>query len=164
MIYISYGSNMNQHQMANLCPNAVCLGKGILKDYKMGFYKTNNSPIATVYADVRYSLGDSCDVVIWSVEDTDIPMLDMFEGYPTLYSRIDNCVVETDTGILNGFLYKMVNNCAEDLPSYGYLKTVYIGYRQSDIPIENLMSKISLDEITLKNISRHIENDIVELI
>jgi len=84
--YFAYGSNMDEKQMRERCPNSKSLGIGILQDYKIGFTRFSNGRDSAV-ADVLISPGDCVWGVIYETTDEDLSRLDVFEGHPNVYRR-----------------------------------------------------------------------------
>ncbi len=95
--YFAYGSNMNQQQMQERCPESLLIGKARLSHYKLDF---------TIYSEKRKC--GCADIVltkdgeVWGllyiVSDSDLEALDTFEGHPIHYKRCcvtvyDNCGV-----------------------------------------------------------------------
>ena len=66
-IYAAYGSNMNEEQMKERCPQSELMGIGWLKDYKLMF-KT--------HANVIPSKGDKVPVMLWKISQNDERRLD----------------------------------------------------------------------------------------
>lgn len=140
---------MSVDQMSRLCPTATLVGIGTLQNWSMGFYKTCNSNRAYVYADVRESKDNFANVVVWEITNSsELEMLDRFEGYPSLYKKIDNCKVVMKNGeIVEGFLYKMSNNAENGVPDVYYFMRIYQAYKNLHIPTKQL------DDF-LRNLSR----------
>ena len=76
--YIAYGSNLNVNQMKRRCPNALRMGKLMLKDYELEF---------RTFLTINYKKGAQVPVGIWLVDEWDERSLDMYEGYPTFYKK-----------------------------------------------------------------------------
>lgn len=140
---------MSVDQMSRLCPTATLVGIGTLQNWSMGFYKTCNSNRAYVYADVRESKDNFANVVVWEITNpNELEMLDRFEGYPSLYKKIDNCKVVMENGeTIEGFLYKMSNNAENGIPNTYYFMCIYQAYKDLHI------STNQLDDF-LENLSR----------
>ena len=106
--YFAYGSNMNQLQMQERCPQSILVGKAVLYEYKIDF---------TIYSEKRQcgcaDIVPSPALEVWgllySVNDSDRRALDMFEGHPIHYQRC-TVVVFDDVGVShNAFSYEVVN-------------------------------------------------------
>ena len=131
---------MNIHQMSRLCPTATLVGTGVLQNWSMGFYKTCDSDMAYVYADVRESEDNFANVAVWEViNPSELEMLDRFEGYPSLYKKLNNCKVVMGNGeTIEGFLYKMSNNAENGIPDVYYFMGIYQTYKDLHISTKQL--------------------------
>ena len=122
-IYIAYGSNMNKEQMKRRCPNAIPIGNGILKDYKLVFKGV---------ADIIKCQGEKVPVAIWRITEECEKALDIYEGYPRLY-RKEYVDIEINGEKITGMVYVMnYGNIAP--PNYGYYQVINNGY--NDFKIE----------------------------
>ena len=131
---------MNIYQMSRLCPTATLVGTGVLQNWSMGFYKTCDSNMAYVYADVRESEDNFANVAVWEViNPSELEMLDRFEGYPSLYKKLNNCKVVMGNGeTIEGFLYKMSNNAENGIPDVYYFMGIYKAYKDLHISTKQL--------------------------
>ena len=87
-LYFAYGSNLSEEQMGHRCPGAKLIGAAILKGYHIAF---------TFYS--RRWRGGCADIVrdsesevwglIYSLTGKDLLRLDMCEGHPDHYRRIE---------------------------------------------------------------------------
>ena len=77
-LYIAYGSNINLKQMAYRCPHSKVVGTSEIKDYELEF-----RGVATIVP----SKGTSVPVLIWELDERDLPTLNRYEGYPRLYRQ-----------------------------------------------------------------------------
>ena len=80
-LYIAYGSNINLEQMAYRCPHSKVLGTAEIKDYELEF-----RGVATIVP----SKGESVPVLIWELDNRDLPTLNKYEGYPSFYRQGKN--------------------------------------------------------------------------
>lgn len=130
--YIAYGSNLNLEQMCGRCPNAVYLGKGYLKNTQLAFRGLGNYSYCTVLR----KKGHETPIGIFQIDDNDLIRLDRYEGYPTHYKRkiIKPTQVELtswlypDVPLTDSIIYIM-NGGKPCIPTDGYFRTVYLGYR-----------------------------------
>ena len=88
-IYIAYGSNMDFPQMEARCPDAVFLGAGMLKDWRLMFKGSKTGSYATIEKDK----GLAVPVLLWRISEADEEQLDRYEGFPTFYYK-KNVMVE----------------------------------------------------------------------
>jgi len=84
--YFAYGSNMDEKQMLERCPNIKYYGKGYLPDYKLAFTRKSIKWDGAV-ADILVSPGDIVWGLIYAITEEDLKKLDVFEGHPTRYKR-----------------------------------------------------------------------------
>ena len=88
MLYAAYGSNMSQRQMFTRCPNSVLVGPGLLHGHRLYFGSYAQS-WGGAPADVSPSdePGTAVPVLIYEMPQSNLEMLDEWEGYPTKYKR-----------------------------------------------------------------------------
>ena len=132
MKYFAYGMNTNLEQMALRCPEAVCLGPAWINDYKLVFRH---------YADIEPAVENYCDGVLWEISESDLVSLDTLEGYPYHYTRF-SLIVHTDRGSDIALVYQMIDQEYEAVPSSYYFSTVYEGYEQNHVPVDQLITSL----------------------
>ena len=94
MKYIAYGSNMSVEQMAHRCPGAKIVGTGKIEDYSLLFRGRPYSAVATVEQGRAKS---KVPVLVWEIDKNHERALDIYEGFPTLYTKV-NIPVQMDNG------------------------------------------------------------------
>ena len=129
-LYFAYGMNMDKEHMSKLCPGALFIGVGKLRQWKFEYRH---------YADIELT-GDDKDVVhglIWEVSEANIKHLDMLEGYPHYYDR-DGVEVKVNGDIEDAFTYTMTEPNKRNLgvPSRGYHKLCMEAAFEHGIPTE----------------------------
>ena len=77
-LYIAYGSNINLEQMAYRCPHSKVVGTSEIKDYELEF-----RGVATIVP----NKGARVPVLIWELDERDLPTLNKYEGYPISTGR-----------------------------------------------------------------------------
>ena len=100
MIYVAYGSNMVESQMAIRCPEAKLIGTGSISGARLEFY---------LHATVEKT-GDNRNrvpVAVWEINDRDERSLDRYEGYPSYYGKERWMVHMTDGSEIDGMIYLM---------------------------------------------------------
>lgn len=80
IMYIAYGSNMDRSQMIYRCPNAICVGTTYIEDWKLTM---------PFYANIEPQNGARTPALIWQITESDLNLLDGYEGYPNRYDRTD---------------------------------------------------------------------------
>jgi len=124
--YIAYGSNLSVEQMAMRCPDARIIGMAALQDWKLVF---------RTHATIEPADGRVVPVLIWEISDRDEERLDLYEGYPTYYTKRDMVVTMTDLDGKNpqeitAMVYLMEKGHELRVPYRGYLDTLAEGYRR----------------------------------
>lgn len=112
-LYIAYGSNINLKQMAYRCPHSKVVGTSEIKDYELEF-----RGVATIVP----SKGTSVPVLIWELDERDLPTLNRYEGYPRLY-RQEKMSFDLDGKEVLGMAYLM-NYGELSPPSQQYYNTI----------------------------------------
>lgn len=133
MLYVAYGSNLNKGQMAYRCPEAEFVGSAKLFDYRLVFRSV---------ADIEPFKGGCVEVGIWRITDRCLESLDIYEGYPRLYTRfkVEFELDSVTTGV--GIVYKM-NTTDYGMPSQHYLKSIEDGYQDCDLNFSCLDEALS---------------------
>ena len=121
-LYIAYGSNINLEQMAYRCPHSKVLGISEIKDYELEF-----RGVATIVP----SKGASVPVLIWELDERDLPILNRYEGWPRLY-RQEKMEFELNGKTFEGMAYLM-NYGKIAPPSQEYYNTILRGYRENGL-------------------------------
>lgn len=121
-LYIAYGSNINLEQMAFRCPHSSVVGDSEIKDYELEF-----RGVATIVPKENASV----PVLIWELDERDLPTLNRYEGWPRLY-RQEKMSFELNGKTCEGMAYLM--NCGEiSPPSQQYYNTILQGYRENGL-------------------------------
>ena len=122
MIYIAYGSNMVQEQMAFRCPNAKLIGTGYISGARLEFY---------LHATVEKT-GDQRNhvpVAVWEIDRSDEKNLDRYEGYPHYYIKERWPVHMSDGSQIEGMVYIM-NMIRQSPPTSTYYRGIEDAYRK----------------------------------
>jgi gamma-glutamylcyclotransferase (GGCT)/AIG2-like uncharacterized protein YtfP len=135
MFYFAYGMNTNQTSMTWRCPGAIPFGHAQLLDHEFRF---------SYHADVVVRPGKSVDGVLWLIDQDHLADLDALEGYPTYYDRAV-LPVAYQGNIIMAECYRMQPDNIEGVPSRGYLDMILEGYREYDIPNDQVWA--ALDRI-----------------
>ncbi len=121
MIYIAYGSNMVESQMAFRCPEARLVGTGYIAGARLEFFlhatveKTNDKR-------------NRVPVAVWEITGQDEKNLDRYEGFPHYY-RKENWMVHMDDGSeIEGMVYIM-NLIRKSPPMNSYYQGIADAYR-----------------------------------
>lgn len=130
-IYIAYGSNMDEEQMAFRCPDAQLLGTGLLEGWRLMFKGSKTG----AYATIEREKGQTVPVLLWRISAADEARLDRYEGFPTFYYKRTIQAVKTDehgnrTGLTRGMAYIMHEERKLGTPSGLYLDILFEAYQK----------------------------------
>ena len=128
--YIAYGSNLSIEQMKVRTPDAVIVGTGMLKDWRLLFRQ---------FATIKKCKGYSVPVLVWKISEQDEKNLDRYEGFPRFYIKknlkVDVTSLDGDHfGELTAMIYIMTKKATEargitPLPSKYYYSVLDEGYK-----------------------------------
>ena len=129
--YAAYGSNMSVEQMRVRTPDAVIIGTGILKDWRLLF---------RTFATIKKCKGYSVPVVVWKISEQDEKNLDRYEGYPQFYVKRNLKIYVTGLngnhfGEVNAMVYIMTKKASytrsiNPIPSEYYYSILHSGYKR----------------------------------
>ena len=122
-LYFAYGANMHPGQMAWRCPNARAHGAFILHNWELKFYN---------HATIEPKQGAKVAGVLWDITPECEASLDLFEGYPSYYTK--QTWIQDDTQF---FFYEMTNP-KSGRPSEGYVLDIRDSYDFWGIPRQPL--------------------------
>ncbi len=130
-LYIAYGSNINLEQMAFRCPHSKVVGTSEIKDYELEF-----RGVATIVPKENATV----PVLIWELDERDLPVLNRFEGWPRLY-RQETMSFELNGREVEGMAYLM-NYGELSPPSPQYYNTILQGYRENGLDEKYLQTAL----------------------
>jgi gamma-glutamylcyclotransferase (GGCT)/AIG2-like uncharacterized protein YtfP len=128
MLYFAYGSNLNLEQMQNRCPDSVPVARVILKGYQLCFNHV---------ADIVKKEGGVVHGAIYTVSQADIENLDIYEGYPQFYTKIQVMVEDDQGNTHEAFAYVMTQKGSRE-PSEVYYNIIKQGYQDWLLPVQAL--------------------------
>lgn len=146
-LYIAYGSNINLEQMAYRCPHSKVVGTSEIKGYELEFRS-----VATIVPKENASV----PVLIWKLDDRDLPTLNRYEGWPRLY-RQEKMPFEMDGKSYEGMAYLM-NRGTISPPSPQYYNTILQGYRENGLD-ESYLETALENSIYHKQLMEEIDED-----
>lgn len=121
-LYIAYGSNINLEQMAYRCPHSKVVGVSEIKNFELEF-----RGVATIVPKENMKV----PVLIWELDERDLPILNRYEGHPHLY-RQEKMLFELNGKSYEGMAYLM-NRGSISPPSPQYYNTILQGYRENSL-------------------------------
>ena len=87
MKYFAYGSNMNPQKMKERNINYTERIPATLKGYTLRFNKIASRNPAEGFANIVLNVNGVVEGVLYDLPDTDIEILDKYEGFPNHYDR-----------------------------------------------------------------------------
>lgn len=124
-IYIAYGSNMSEAQMAQRCPDATLAGTGRVNGYELLF----KGSLTGCYATIEKKADAFVPVVLWRISAADERRLDAYEGFPRFYYKKE-VEVETDDGTVRGLVYIMHEDRRFGIPETWYYQNMERDYHK----------------------------------
>lgn len=146
-LYIAYGSNINLEQMAYRCPHSKVVGTSEIKDFELEFRS-----VATIVPKENASV----PVLIWELDERDLPTLNKYEGWPRLY-RQEKMSFELNRKSYEGMAYLM-NRGEISPPSQQYYNTILQGYRENGLD-ESFLQKALENSIYHEQSMEEIDED-----
>lgn len=137
-LYIAYGSNLNEGQMAFRCPTAKPIAKSCLNDYRLVFQGQLNSAHANVIPEKGYSV----PVVVWEITEADEKALDRYEGVAGGYYTKEYINIEIEDEMKEALIYIMTPH-GYGIPRDFYLNIIAEGYKEFELPIEVLNTAVT---------------------
>ena len=127
--YIAYGSNLNVEQMKRRCPSARIVGTSEIQNYELLFKGSKTG----YYLTIEPKEGESVPVAIWETTKEDEKALDIYEGFPTFYYKMDMelPIKEIQTEKIKNrkcYVYIMHEYRPKGLPSKRYINVCKEGY------------------------------------
>jgi gamma-glutamylcyclotransferase (GGCT)/AIG2-like uncharacterized protein YtfP len=101
--YFAYGSNMDMSRLSNRGVNPETRNKGTLKNWKLKFNKKASAGDWS-FANIEQSEGDIVEGLVFTIKESDLKLLDKFEGAPRHYRR-EILEIETDREAIKCITY-----------------------------------------------------------
>jgi gamma-glutamylcyclotransferase (GGCT)/AIG2-like uncharacterized protein YtfP len=142
----AYGMNTNLTSMLLRCRSARVIGNAILSDFRLAF---------RYHLDIEESKFDMVEGVLWELSPGDLDTMDQVEGYPEYYTRsILTPYVGYYGNVYPAWTYYMQDKSALSEPSPSYWELVNEGYRQNNIPpnqLEEALDRVYVELQELQN-------------
>lgn len=132
-LYVAYGSNLNLNQMKYRCPSSKIIGKGFINDHELIFKGIANRAVATI----EPKKDSSTPVLVWGIPSKDELTLDIYEGYPRLYSKKTIKVELYNNEIVYAMIY-LLSFGEPNQPSKHYYNIIKQGYLQNKFDLTYL--------------------------
>ena len=133
-LYFAYGSNLNHEQMRIRCKDSRYIKSAFLEGYKLSFCAASRD---YGVANIVKKKGSKVPGGIWEISESDEKELDIYEGYPTLYTK--------DFFNLNGekiMFYIMKRKYSFKPPLRSYVDTIRQGYIDCGLDLEYLKRRL----------------------
>lgn len=148
-LYVAYGSNLNLSQMASRCPSASVYAKGVLKDWALVY----RGSLTNSHATIIKKKGSEIPVLIWEIQPIDEYRLDIYEGYPSYYSK-QNIMVDIAGSQEEAMIYIMNKRESPGRPTNQYIRTIWQGYRDNSMDTKYFFDSLEYNDIELKQIEK----------
>ena len=125
MYYFAYGSNLNQKQMKERCPDGKPLFTAVLPNYKLVFAGWSRQWRGGV-ASIKSLRGDRVRGAIYEVTESCLQRLDRYESG---YSRLNVTVFGEDDESIEAITYVKDGKLEDEAPSKEYLAVIQQGLR-----------------------------------
>ncbi len=125
MYYFAYGSNLNQKQMKERCPDSKPLFTAVLPNYKLVFVDWSRQWRGGV-ASIRSFRGERVRGAIYEVTEACLQRLDRYESG---YNRLKVTVVGEDDEHIEAITYVKTGRLEDAAPSKEYLAIIQQGLR-----------------------------------
>ncbi|MFV0518571.1 MAG: gamma-glutamylcyclotransferase family protein [Aminipila sp.] len=150
-IYAAYGSNMNIFQMQYRCPSAKLIGTTILDNYKLTFRGKKRG-----VANIERSKDNQVPIVLWEITEECEKSLDKYEGFPTLYVKIEiEVIVDGEVKKAMAYVMNTVYENFISIPHENYVRKILKGYEDNGIDKDTVYNALQetyyeISENTLK--------------
>lgn len=132
-LYIAYGSNMDEEQMAYRCPDAQLLGTTEVEGYRLLFKGSKTGAYATIEPEEESRV----PVLVWKISEADEKMLDRYEGFPGFYYK-KKLPVEVSGKTQEAMVYIMDESRKPGKPSGRYYGVLEKAYRKFGFSMKTL--------------------------
>ena len=136
-LYIAYGSNMDEGQMAYRCPTARLLGQAEVEGYRLLF----KGSLTGAYATIEPQEGGRVPVLIWEIGAADEASLDRYEGFPSFYYKKD-LTVSLGGQEVTAMAYIMDERRRLGEPGGAYYGVLERAYEKFGFPMETLKTAL----------------------
>lgn len=125
MYYFAYGTNLNQKQMKERCPDSKPLFTAVLPNYKLVFVGWSRQWRGGV-ASIKSFRGERVRGAIYEVTEACLQRLDRYESD---YNRLKVTVVGEDDEPIEAIIYVKTGRLEDATPSKEYLAIIQQGLR-----------------------------------
>jgi hypothetical protein len=156
-LYFAYGSNLDETQMKNRCPNATKLNfNWIIKDYQPFFPMISAKRQYAGVMGIKKQIGEYVEGILYDIPENEIKILDQFERCPAEgtngYNKINllcwNATRQNE--VSECFIYYPATEPTINYrPSFGYYSTILKGMLAAGFDQEYIykFTKIAIEGI-----------------
>lgn len=137
-VYFAYGSNMDELQMRERCPDAKLVGQASLPGFQLAFTifsQKRKSGCADIVRDKKSTVYG----LAYELTDADLEALDRFEGAPDNYERIA-VKIKCNGLSMRAYAYHVASKVEGFFPSPAYIDTILKNAEKHGFPAEYLDS------------------------
>jgi gamma-glutamylcyclotransferase (GGCT)/AIG2-like uncharacterized protein YtfP len=140
--YFAYGSNMDMSRLSTRGVNPITRNKGTLKNWKLKFNKKASAGDWS-FANIEPSEGDTVEGLVFTIKESDLKLLDKFEGAPRHYRR-EILIVETHTETVKCVAYiAQPEHIVEDLlPTKEYMGFLLNGAKMLSDGYQEMLNSV----------------------
>lgn len=131
--YFAYGSNLDQAQMKERCPDSELLGVAVLKNYRLDFTIYSKKRLCGC-ADIVKDEGSEVWGLIYVLSEKDLQQLDIFEGSPNYYRRTRVDATDKEGKSIKVYAYEVVKKTPFQVPSSQYLDIIKNAAKKFNFP------------------------------
>ena len=123
----AYGSNLDEHQMKQRCPDSEVVGRATLPNHAIlfgGYSARWQGPVASL----GRLAGAEVAGLLYRVHEADLARLDGCEGVPFAYERVTKVVVDERGRKRRAQVYLLAGDVAIGAPGasyYGVIRSAY---------------------------------------
>lgn len=141
--YFAYGANLCVAHMKIICPRSAPEGPARLEDHRLVIALPASAPRnGPGWATVTPEAGARVPGALFRLHPDDLPTLDRFENFPTLYGR-ETMEVTTAEGRAEAMLYVMPAPLRAARPTARYIELLRQGYTDFGLPPAALESALA---------------------
>lgn len=140
-MYVAYGSNLDEKIMGRRCPDSELVGSGKLNGWRLMF----KGDLPYSYATVEEWEGYEVPVLLWAISESDERFLDVVEGYPDVYQKLE-VTVDVDGKQVAGFMYVKPEYERLNPPSDHYYAVLYDAYKKFDFDLSILETALKFSD------------------
>lgn len=143
--YFAFGSNLDETQIKERCPESELFGVAVLKNYRLDFTIYSKKRLCGC-ADIIKDEGNEVWGLIFVLSEKDLQQLDIFEGTPNYYRRIKVDVIDGAGKSIEVYTYEVANKLPFQAPSSQYFDIIKNASKKLNFPksYQDLLNNIKI--------------------